>query len=262
MKKLLLFVLLSGSYSSFGAWYKGNTHAHTILSGHGDATPDEVANWYHDHGYNFLVLSEHNKFIDPTTVKIKDQREDFVLVPGVELTGAKNIHTTALNVKVAVPWKTKSNKASQILKEHVKRIHSHGGEAISNHPNYEWALSVKDIFAVKELKLFELYNGHPHVNVAGKGHRPSTEEMWDELLSLGKKIFAVSSDDAHNFHKHSHELSNPGRGWIMVESDSLAAESLVKAMTDANFYASNGVMLTNVKRGSTYQIEIDLERTM
>ncbi len=40
-------------------WYKGNTHTHTLNSD-GDSTPDEVARWYREHGYQFLVLSDHN----------------------------------------------------------------------------------------------------------------------------------------------------------------------------------------------------------
>ena len=63
-------------------WYKGNTHAHTTLCGHADSPPSTVAQWYHDHGYNFAILSEHNKFIDPKTVKLKGEiREDFLLLP-------------------------------------------------------------------------------------------------------------------------------------------------------------------------------------
>ena len=64
-----------------------------------------VAQWYHDHGYNFTILSEHNRFIDPTTVKLSGEvREDFILVPGEEVTGRKHIHTTAMNVGKLVPW--------------------------------------------------------------------------------------------------------------------------------------------------------------
>ena len=40
-------------------WYKGNTHTHTLESD-GDSTPDEVTRWYHERGYHFLVLSDHN----------------------------------------------------------------------------------------------------------------------------------------------------------------------------------------------------------
>ncbi|HBY61562.1 MAG TPA: hypothetical protein DEH78_17205 [Solibacterales bacterium] len=40
-------------------WWKGNLHAHTFWSD-GDAFPDMVADWYREHGYHFLALSEHN----------------------------------------------------------------------------------------------------------------------------------------------------------------------------------------------------------
>jgi hypothetical protein len=42
-----------------GRWWKGNTHAHTLWSD-GDAAPELVADWYRSHGYNFLVLSDHD----------------------------------------------------------------------------------------------------------------------------------------------------------------------------------------------------------
>lgn len=263
MKMIVCFSLLSLATSAPAAWYKGNTHAHTSLSGHGDATPSEVAHWYHDHGYNFLVLSEHNRFIDPATVKLKEKRQDFVLVPGVEVTGAKNVHTTALNVKEVIPFKTSATTVAKILREHVEAIQSRGGEAISNHPNWQWTLTADDLFAVKTLKLFELYNGHPDVNVNGDEKRPSTEAIWDNLLTRGKRIFAVSSDDAHQFHEHSHTLSNPGRGWIMVEAPALTPEALVAAMIEGNFYASSGVMLSQVTRGpKAYELVVDLEATV
>ena len=40
-------------------WYKGNTHTHTINQG-GDSTPDEVVRWYREHGYQFVVITDHN----------------------------------------------------------------------------------------------------------------------------------------------------------------------------------------------------------
>ena len=62
------------------SWFKGNTHAHTTESD-GDASPEYVAGWYKDHGYDFLVLSDHNKLTDPETLgHLMD--EGFLLVPG------------------------------------------------------------------------------------------------------------------------------------------------------------------------------------
>ncbi len=40
-------------------WYKGNLHTHTTESD-GDAHPEDVVEWYKQHEYDFLVLSDHN----------------------------------------------------------------------------------------------------------------------------------------------------------------------------------------------------------
>jgi hypothetical protein len=40
-------------------WWKGNLHTHTFWSD-GDDFPDMVADWYRNHGYHFLALSDHN----------------------------------------------------------------------------------------------------------------------------------------------------------------------------------------------------------
>ncbi|GMU22405.1 MAG: hypothetical protein AMXMBFR13_24910 [Phycisphaerae bacterium] len=40
-------------------WFKGNTHTHTWWSD-GDSPPETAVAWYKEHGYNFLVLSDHN----------------------------------------------------------------------------------------------------------------------------------------------------------------------------------------------------------
>lgn len=41
------------------AWYRGNLHAHSLWSD-GDDYPEQVVEWYRSHGYQFLVLSEHD----------------------------------------------------------------------------------------------------------------------------------------------------------------------------------------------------------
>lgn len=44
-------------------FFKGNTHTHSLWSD-GDAAPEHVAKWYKDHGYAFLVLSDHNLLLE------------------------------------------------------------------------------------------------------------------------------------------------------------------------------------------------------
>lgn len=50
-------------------WWKGNTHTHTTMSD-GDSSPEVVAQWYKRNGYQFLVLSDHNIFTNPTIIPI------------------------------------------------------------------------------------------------------------------------------------------------------------------------------------------------
>jgi hypothetical protein len=40
-------------------WYKGNLHTHSLWSD-GDDFPEMVADWYRQHGYHFLSLTDHN----------------------------------------------------------------------------------------------------------------------------------------------------------------------------------------------------------
>ncbi len=72
MKSLLLCTLVAlplsacaspGDHSAQGTWFKGNTHTHTLWSD-GDGAPEVSVAWYKDHGYQFLVLSDHNVFQD------------------------------------------------------------------------------------------------------------------------------------------------------------------------------------------------------
>ena len=52
---------LRGDYRNAAPrWWKGNTHTHTWWSD-GDSPPENVAAWYREHGYQFLVLSDHNR---------------------------------------------------------------------------------------------------------------------------------------------------------------------------------------------------------
>lgn len=242
-------------------WYKGNTHVHTTLSGHADTTPDKVAAWYLDHGYNFLTLSEHNKFIDPATITLpENRRKDFVLVPGEEITGGHGIHTTALNIQSLVPWKFDydNSTTSQAIQHHVDGAHHAGGVPILNHPNFHYAVTSEDILDVHDLYMFELYNGHPTVNSFGDESHVSTEKMWDKLLTQGMKIYGVSSDDAHEFKSISPKDSNPGRGWVMVQAAELTPNAISAAMLNGDFYSSNGVTLKNIERSlKQYSVEVD-----
>lgn len=263
---LLSATLLFLSGCSSKQWYKGNTHAHTVLCGHADSSPEAVTQWYHDRGYNFLCLSEHNQFIDPATVKMPvDKRDDFILIPGEEITGGVMAHTTALNTDGMVnPALRQPEGASktEVIQAHVHGARARHGHAISNHPNFKYMNTADDLRPVEGLHMFELYNGHPKVNNFGDEAHMSVEAMWDLLLTDGMLIYGVSSDDAHNFKKLAPDESNPGRGWVMVRADKLSPDAITEAMYHGDFYATNGVMLSVVdSTRQTIDIEVDESAT-
>ncbi|MDZ7608071.1 MAG: CehA/McbA family metallohydrolase [Cyclobacteriaceae bacterium] len=269
-----LAVFFSCSKPDRETWYKGNTHSHTVICGHADTHPDTVARWYLDRGYNFLILSEHNHFINPDSVNLPpDRREDFILIPGEELTDHKHVHTTGMNVNRVLPAHRPEplpdtvpegyeNFKVYLMQKHTDSIRGEGGIPILNHPNWESGIPASDIQQVNRLNMIELFNGHPEVNNFGNDQHPSMEQKWDSLLTAGRKIYAVSSDDAHYFHEWGPEISNPGRGWVMVKAPELTPTAISNAMEKGDFYATSGVILSKVEIGNGYyNISVDVIAT-
>lgn len=260
--------------SNLKTWYKGNTHTHTILCGHADTHPDTVALWYLERDYNFLILSEHNRFINPDSVNLPDnRREDFILIPGEEVSDHQEIHTTAMNIGRLVPAQRPDplseirdnpyeNFKIYLMQKHTDSIRSAGGIPILNHPNWQSGASASEIEQVDRLHMIELYNGHPDVNNWGNEKHASMEQKWDSLLTAGRNIYGVSSDDAHFFLDWGMDVSNPGRGWVMVQSDALTPDAITNAMAAGDFYASSGVILSKVNISKDiYEVKVDTTAT-
>lgn len=240
-------------------WYRGNTHSHTELCGHADSSPGHVAKWYLDHGYNFLVLSEHNKFIDPKNVVLPNpRRSDFILIPGQEITGAQSVHTTALNVKEVIPWNFDHPEKWRIVQEHIDLVSAAGGKAIVNHPRWKLTLGHDEFKEVERMEFFELYNGSPDSHNFDESDGEGMESIWDKLLSEGKKVYGVASDDAHQFKTRRLEDSTPGTGWIMVFSPKLDSDVIVNSMAKGDFYATSGLVLGEIIRSNEkYVVKAD-----
>lgn len=244
-------------------WYRGNTHTHTAFSNDTFSSPDIAAKWYQEHGYNFLVLSEHNKFVEIETAEFPEYSQNgFIFIPGQEVTGYKTVHITAININRLVPWNFDHINKSVILQNNVSGIIEAGGQAILNHPNYKYAVTAENILPVKNLYMFELFNGNLSSNNFGDNKHSSAEDIWDQLLTKGMLIYAVASDDARQFETFANTISNPGRGWVMVHSSKLEADEIVKAMMRGDFYSSTGVFLkANDRHSGTYIIEVDEKKT-
>jgi len=229
-------------------WYRGNTHSHTALSD-GDSSPEVVARWYRDHGYQFLVLSDHNVFTDPKGLAwLMDST--FLLIPGEELTsqfGNKPVHVNGLNIPHVIEPRRDSTLVGTIQRN-VDAVREVAGVPHINHPNYGWAMDTAVLARIERDRLIEIFNGHPLVHNHGGGDSPGMEAVWDWLLSRGRRIYGIAVDDAHHFHgEFAPDRSNPGRGWVVVLAPRLEAGAIMEALEAGSFYASTGVAVDSIQ---------------
>ena len=232
-------------------WFKGNLHTHTTKSD-GDAEPEKVTSWYRRHGYDFLVLSDHNHL---TLLDYGAGRRRFkrpLMVPGEEVTaqilhGTVPIHIGAIGIsRVVEP--IDADGIVRTIQANVNSIVEAGGIPCIDHPNFKWAFDHHAIKQVVGASLIEVFNGHPGTNNNGAPGKYSAEQIWDGVLSAGRPIFGVAADDSHSYHDFSFESrGNPGRGWVVVRAEELSTEAIVEGLGSGDFYASTGVKLTDLE---------------
>jgi hypothetical protein len=235
-------------------WFKGNTHTHTLNSD-GDSTPDEVVRWYREHGYQFLVLTDHNFLTSVDGLNaLHGADEKFLVVRGEEVTSSfsgKSVHVNGLDVASFVEPTRNAPSLVATIQGNVDGIRRAEGVPHINHPNFQWSLTADDIAQVTNNRLFEIYNGHPTVHNDGGGGAPSLEQMWDQILSRGVLLYGIAVDDAHTFKQPGNmAVAGPGRGWVMVRAARLESTALLEAMERGDFYASTGVSLVDMQADS------------
>ena len=177
-------------------WYKGNLHSHTINSD-GDSAPDAVARWYKERRYHFLALTDHNYFTDPQGLdSFLGARDRFLLITGEEVTAKYDdapIHVNAFRLTETIePFFGKGILPT--LQGNVDSIRAAGAVPSLNHPQFRWAIDAATLTQVRNLGLFEVYNGSPDTN-----NEWGLEEMWDNALTAGRELFGIAVDDAHEF---------------------------------------------------------------
>ena len=261
-----ILFLFSFRVSLDAQWYKGNTHTHTINSG-GDSTPDDVAKWYRENGYDFLFITDHGMVTDVAPLNaILGGGGQFLVIRGEEVSsnfagpaGEIFVHVNSLNPREAAK-PAQGASARDTLQQNLDAVRAAGGLAQINHPNFMWQLNASDIAAVKGARLMEIMNMHPLVNSFGAGPAfPGTEELWDQVLSRGVLIWGVASDDTHALKSgvSGETEAKPGKGWIVVRARHLTADEIMQAIDKGDFYASTGVELRDYKvEGKKITVEI------
>lgn len=196
----------------------------------------------------------------------------FLLIPSFELTD--RYKTAPIHINVTNPREylapTGGSNVVEVMQKNVDNVLAQReatGQPMFphlNHPNFGWGVTAEELMQVRGERFFEVYNGHPTVHNEGDATHASTDRMWDIMLTRRltelnlEVIYGIGVDDSHNYHQMGIGQSNAGRGWVMVRTKHLTPESIVLAMEAGDFYASSGVTLSDVQRG-TNQLSISIQ---
>ena len=230
-------------------WLKGNTHTHTDCSD-GDAPLDLVAEWYQTHGYDFLVITDHNRITE--VGHWNSAGRDLLLLPGCEVSlssEGKPVHVNSLG-STALPDLSSAGSIAAALQRGVDAVRAAGGLPQINHPNYKWAFTDQQLRSVTNYSLLEVFNGSTETNNVGGGGRPGVEETWDRLLAAGHRVWCVAADDSHDFRTEFWgHCSPPGLAWVMVRAEDRSVGAILTALERGDFYASTEVVIERIELG-------------
>ena len=239
MKAIVAALVLFACTPLQGAWLRGNLHTHTLESD-GDSKPAEVVRWYAEHGYDFLVLTDHDK-----VTRVEDAA-GIVLIPGEEVTDRlpkKPLHVNAIGIEEAVQPQHGATVV-EVLQHDIDAVRKAGALALINHPNFGWAFGADELLQLEHANFLEIASGHRYVNAEGP---PSVESMWDRMLTAGKLIYGVAVDDMHHLQRvWDDDVVPPGRAWVVVRAEKRDAQSILGALERGDFYASTGVELIDI----------------
>lgn len=244
-------------------FYKGNLHCHSTKSD-GCLSQEQLANAYAENGYSFLCFSEHQEYTDIDTF----DTDSFIILPGFEWSSqsiddrlfSKVHHVQGIkgNKRMQQNSSFESIKHGEIIEglsfdgektsnEMSKYLKERGNISIYNHP--VWSRTTPEDFGDLEgFTALEVYNHG--CEVARK--TGVAETYWDALLSNGKRVLAVATDDNHNWRIPDDSFG----GWITVCAKKLTHDNVINSIVEGSYYSSSGPEIFNygVKNNRVYVV--------
>ena len=250
------------AFSAPGRFWRGNLHTHSNRSD-GVLSPDEVCRRYRDEGYDFLALTDHfvGHYGYPIVDTVAMRCAGFTTILGAELhAGAmengESWHILAVGLPADfAPSNTPSFvpiKDQESGPEIAARAVAAGAFVAIAHPQWS-GLSVADARSISSAHAVEIYN-----TGCDKGcDRPDGFMVADALLSEGRRLTLIATDDAH--------FSEPDHfgGWVMVKATANEPAALLAALKAGHFYASQGPELRDVRiEGDRLVVECSAVRSI
>ena len=216
---------------------KGNLHTHTDRSD-GKRPVQDVIDDYAGRGYDFLMISDHDLYLDLSTV---DPR-GMLLIPGTEIS-AEGIHILQVGANEHVA----PNPDRQTVIDDINRT---GAFPVLCHPRWQ---PRHDHIPQSTL---EQLSGYSHLEVYNAGCRPSPGSPdatgnWDILLSQGRTVWGHAADDTHSEEHVAH-------GWDVVFAPERSVEAVLTALREGAFTFSTGVTISEISvDGDSVHVETE-----
>jgi len=271
-------VLLSNEIN----FYKANLHNHTVYSD-GKFTPEQIKEEYKKRGYSVVAFTDHEHLIDNsylndeeflTITSAEHAVKEFALVSTLKNFNMKVVH---LNIYAKDPHNTTTPCYSSIydhyitdktkdkikfdaeyereyssdkINDMVKRCKEAGFLVSYNHPS--WSLeNANDYIDYEGFFAVEIYN-HGVLVEGGK----DDENVFDDILRSGKRIFCTACDDNHNEYPLDSVNCDSFGGWVQINAEKLEYNAIMTALEEGNFYASTGPEIYSLVRdGDTVTIK-------
>jgi len=245
-----------------GPFLKGQLHAHSAGSMDSETPPEKVVRWYSDRGFDFLVLTDHNR------ITRAPETPSMMVLPGVELTinlrtceppppRGRNclLHMNALLPErpfAQEPWwpRSRSVRREDLYGMELLEASRLGAIAQLNHPNFHFAADTELLttLVAAGVSMVEIANEAYDSQNEGDEAHASTEATWDAALTQGAHVLGTATDDAHDYFEDPKTAAafpkayTGDKGFVMVRADR-TARSIREALERGDFYASTGLVL-------------------
>ena len=216
---------------------KGALHCHTTRSD-GDGEPDEVIRLHKENNYDFIALTDHRIY----NYKNFAEYVEITIIPGMEFDNTfvrENGFRTWHQVYIGPDDETNGFKQDEKLprgeatnqeefQKYLDEAHEKNNLTIYCHP--QWSSTPTRYFDKLEGNFaFEIWNSGCAIE---DDMDTDNGAYWDELLGMGKKLFAVATDDGHAMYQHCN-------GWVMVNAEN-NVKAILEALKNGAFYSSCG----------------------
>ena len=257
--------------SEKGKFYKANLHSHSKHSD-GQFKPEVMKEYYMKNGYSIIAYSDHDIVV--AHPELSDENFLALTACEYEVNGKAEdgdypltCHFGAISLKEDPGnqlfwrredelWFVKERSGHlakfdpdepvyerkytpECINDMMKRLKDAGYFVTYNHP--AWSQENYPIYSrYEEMDALEIMNSEAHMVAGCIEH---DEQVYDDLLRQGKRVYCVAGDDNHAAFEPYSPWKTLYKCYTMIKAEDLSYPSVAKALSNGDFYASQGPVL-------------------